>query len=168
MSMRRKSERERQNSRKCVGCQCSRLTFLYSTARIADVLNPFVSISLELMTRQVSNNEMGCTQQAQFSKCWWGIFGRPQKNWWPYNMKLCKAWSAHPSCWTRECSSLEIQSTEVHKMVRSRFGEVCSCCCLPALPGSYFCAPFWAPLYLSLLSFSNNFPFRLGNTTFQS
>ena len=26
-------------------------------------------------------------------------------------------------------------------MVRSRFGEVCSCCCLPALPG-----PAWVPL----------------------
>ena len=25
--------------------------------------------------------------------------------------------------------------TEIHLMVCSRFGEVCSCCCLPALPG---------------------------------
>ena len=45
------------------------------------------------------------------------------------------------------------RSTEVYKMVRSRFGEVCSCCCLPALPGpaqvllNQFCAPFCAPLY---------------------
>ena len=28
-----------------------------------------------------------------------------------------------------------LASTEVDKMVHSRFGEVCSCCCLPALPG---------------------------------
>ena len=27
-------------------------------------------------------------------------------------------------------------STEVHLMVHSRFGEICSCCCLPALPGT--------------------------------
>ena len=32
-------------------------------------------------------------------------------------------------------------STEIHLMVRSRFGELCSCCCLPALPG-----PAWVLL----------------------
>ena len=41
-------------------------------------------------------------------------------------------------------------STEVHLMVHSRFGEICSCCCLPALPCPSFLAIFWAPFFAPL------------------
>ena len=49
---------------------------------------------------------------------------------------------------------------EVHEMVRSRFGEVCSCCCLPALPG-----PAWVLLnYVSRRIKETSVDIRLGNT----